>query len=86
MRTYNLFRVRQFENSRARSQTGSQTPKPTLIIKDIISPHCTLQMHKTEPQAWYRRQQEKMEKIWGILEEWKISEKSSVKDIPNSIF
>ena len=58
MRAYNLFRVRQFENSRARSQTGSQIPKPTLIIKDIISPHCTLRMHKAEPQAWYRRQQE----------------------------
>lgn len=86
MRTYNLFGVRQVENSRARSQTGSQTPKPMLIIKDIISPHCTLQMHKAEPQAWYRRQQEKMEKIWRMLEEWKISEKSSVKDIPNSIF
>lgn len=60
MRTCNSFRVRQFENSRARSQTGSQTPKPMLIIKDIISPHCTLQMHKAEPQAWYRRQQEKI--------------------------
>lgn len=58
-----------------------------LILRDIIFPYCTLQMHKAEPQAWCRREHKiggGNPEDTGVMADIK-EEKWPGKDSPNSI-